>query len=76
MTDCPYTYALFCEGRTEVTSSDVTCLKDIYKGLDHALFGLKKAGRTATIYVRMEHLDRFPDFCRRVRKHMARFPGN
>jgi hypothetical protein len=82
MTDCPYTTAIFCEGRTQVTSRDVAGLKDLYRGLDRNLFGLKQAvtasgeDRTATIYVRMEHLDRFPDVCRRVRKHMARFPGN
>lgn len=76
MTDCPYTYALFCEGRTQVTSTDMDGLVELYRGLDRNLFGLKKTGRQATIYVRMEQLDRFPDVCRRVRKHMARFPGN
>ena len=74
MTDCPYTYALFCEGRTQVTSTDVDGLVDLYRGLDRNLFGLKKAGQQATIYVRMEQLDRFPDVCRRVRKHLTRFP--
>ncbi len=76
MTDCPYTTALFCEGRTEVTSRDVTALKDLYRGLDRTLFGLKKAGDQMTIYVRMEQLDRFPEVCRRIRKHLARFPDN
>ena len=68
--------ALFCEGRTQVTSADVAGLKDLYAGLDRNLFGIRMAGDYATIYVHMEHIDRFPDVCRRVRKHLARFPGN
>ena len=74
MTDCPYTTALFCEGRTQVMSRDISGLKDLYRGLDQSLFGLKQTDCTATIYVRMEQLDRFPDLCRRIRKHLARFP--
>ena len=76
MTDCEYTTAIFCEGRTQVTSRDQESIMDFYAGLDRSLFGLKRAGDKITIYVRPKMLDRFPDVCRRVRKHMARFPGN
>ncbi len=72
MTDCIYTHQIFCEGRTQVSGDEME-IKDFYAGLDKTLFGLKKAGDQLTIYVRMEQLDRFPDLCRRVRKHLGRF---
>jgi hypothetical protein len=76
MTDCPYTYKIFYEDCTEVTSSDVSALKELYTDLDHEIFGLRMTGDQATIFVWEKQLARFPIICRHVRKHLSRFPGN